>query len=485
MHTDRALRLPQVSAMTGLARSTIYALVADGKFPAPFKLTAGSSAWLESSVQKWLKARAEAPRDRAQGCLPAPALDEVRDVQCAMQVLDEWYEFSGVPAAVRPLLTAWLVATLQPNIVTPILEVSGPPGSGKTILAAHIQQLIDPGATPGIRSARLRPEDIAAAAATFYTVGVDNVSRLSADESDLLCQVSTGATLTYRRLYEQRSTVTLSVKRPVILTSIAPVLVRSDAADRAVVVELPARQIRVDETEVNASFEAMRPRMLAAVHRALAAAMGALSDTSSSSQHRLAGFVRLGRAIAIATGKQPATFDRAMDAMKRRQAAGALDEGSLGGAILEVVQQHAQRAAAGDFLPPTRENLRKQAEAASMISKVVDARRRAVLLTGEALRRDLLQAIPELAMRGSGSGLEVPRTARSLWEVLLRLAPYFVLQLGPYAVGVADKRKIAYKGRCDSRCRTRRPRPLLARLGAYLRRRRVEAPRAARALRIR
>ncbi len=362
-------------------------------------------------------------RDHANGCLPAPALDGLRDIQCAMQVLDEWYGFAGVPAGVRPLLTAWLVATLQPNIVTPILEVSGPPGSGKTILAAHIQQLIDPGATPGIRSARLRPEDIAAAAATFYTVSVDNVSRLSAEESDLLCQVTTGATLICRRLYEQRSTVTLSVKRPVILTSIAPVLVRSDAADRAVVVELPARRMRVDETEVNARFEAMRPRTLAAMHRVLAAAMSVRSDTSSSSQHRLAGFVRVGRAIALATGEEPATFDRAMDAMKRRQAAGALDDGSLGAAIFEVVQQHAQRAADGDFLPPTRENLRKQAEAASTIAQAVDGHRRAVLLTGEAMRRELLQALPEMVVRGAG--IEIPRTARGLWEVLIRLTPTF------------------------------------------------------------
>lgn len=415
-----ALSLPAIDVHVRVAR-TDGAIVHDlGTDDGQAIITRASSVSVGSAPQDVLFLR-----DHANGCLPLPALDEIPDVQTAMQVLDVWHSFAGVPMAVRPLLTAWLVAALQPNIVTPVLEVSGPPGCGKTILAAHIQQLIDPGATPGIRSARLRPEDIAAAAATFYTVSVDNVSRLSAEESDLLCQVTTGATLTYRRLYEQRSSVTLSVKRPVILTSIAPVLVRSDAADRAVVIELPARRMRVDETEVNARFEAMRPRTLAAVHRILAAAMSTISDTSSSSQHRLAGFVRLGRAIAIATGHQPATFDRAVDAMKRRQAAGALDDGSLGGAILEVVQQHARRAATGDFLPPTRENLRKQAEAASTIAQAADERRWAVLLTGEALRRELLQAIPELAMRGSGGGIEVPRTARGLWEVLLRLTPTF------------------------------------------------------------
>lgn len=62
METIRALRLPQVSAMTGLARSTIYALVAKGEFPSPFKLSPGTSAWLESDVQTWLRGRVEASR---------------------------------------------------------------------------------------------------------------------------------------------------------------------------------------------------------------------------------------------------------------------------------------------------------------------------------------------------------------------------------------------------------------------------------------
>ncbi|MCD6732879.1 MAG: PriCT-2 domain-containing protein [Burkholderiaceae bacterium] len=364
----------------------------------------------------------------ANGRLPQPAINEVSDVQRAARVLDEWYAFAGVPDLVRPLLTAWLAATLQPDLVTPILEVSGPPGSGKTILAAQLQQLIDPGATPGIRSARLRPEDIAAAAAGFYTIGVDNVSRLTADESDLLCQVTTGATLVCRRLYEQRSSVALSIKRPVLLTSITPVLVRSDAADRAIVVELPPRRLRVDEQEVNARFDAMRPRALAAVHRVLAAALSCMSQASTSSAYRLAGFARLGRAISLAMGGEASGFDHVMEEMKRRQAAGALDAGSLGGAILKVVQGHVRRAVAGEFKAPTRANLRAQVLERSTLAIRRDGRC-AVFLTGEALRQELVAPVAELAIHGIES--ELPRTARGLWDALRRLTP--VLS----AIGVA------------------------------------------------
>lgn len=356
----------------------------------------------------------------ANGRLPPPALDEVPDVESGVRVLHEEYAFAGVPESVWPLLTAWLAATLQPDLVTPILELSGPPGSGKTILAAQLQQLIDPGAIAGIRSASLRPEDIAAAAASFYTIGFDNVSRLNADESDLLCKVTTGATLIYRRLYAQREAVALSIKRPVIITSVTPVLVRSDAADRAIVVELPPRRLRTDEREVNARFEATRPRALAAIHRVLAAALSCMDQVSASSSHRLAGFVRLGRAIFLALGHAASDFDLVMDEMKRRQAAGALDAGSLGGAVLEVVRAHAQRAAEGDFKPPTRQNLRAQASERSTLAIRAEGRC-AVFLTSEALRQELI--VPIAGLANHGVDCEFPRTARRLWDELRRLTP--------------------------------------------------------------
>ena len=51
------LRLPSVMRMTGLARSTIYKLIAQKQFPAPVKLSERAVAWLQPEIDKWIGSR--------------------------------------------------------------------------------------------------------------------------------------------------------------------------------------------------------------------------------------------------------------------------------------------------------------------------------------------------------------------------------------------------------------------------------------------
>lgn len=53
---DRLLRVPDVTARTGLARSTIYDHVSQGKFPKPVKLGPRVVAWRESDINRWIEA---------------------------------------------------------------------------------------------------------------------------------------------------------------------------------------------------------------------------------------------------------------------------------------------------------------------------------------------------------------------------------------------------------------------------------------------
>ena len=53
-------RLPAVLNATGLSRSTLYARVKIGEFPAPVKLGERAIAWRVESVRAWIAQRIEA-----------------------------------------------------------------------------------------------------------------------------------------------------------------------------------------------------------------------------------------------------------------------------------------------------------------------------------------------------------------------------------------------------------------------------------------
>lgn len=56
--TVSILRLPQVKNRTGLSRSSIYAGVKAGSFPAQVAIGARAVGWLDSSIEKWIECRA-------------------------------------------------------------------------------------------------------------------------------------------------------------------------------------------------------------------------------------------------------------------------------------------------------------------------------------------------------------------------------------------------------------------------------------------
>jgi prophage regulatory protein len=53
----RVLRLGQVLDMTGLSKTTIYKLQAEGGFPLRMKITTHCVGWIENEVQSWVETR--------------------------------------------------------------------------------------------------------------------------------------------------------------------------------------------------------------------------------------------------------------------------------------------------------------------------------------------------------------------------------------------------------------------------------------------
>ena len=53
----RLMKLKEVVAATGLSRSSIYALIAEGLFPRPLQVGRRAVRWIEQEVQEWLSSR--------------------------------------------------------------------------------------------------------------------------------------------------------------------------------------------------------------------------------------------------------------------------------------------------------------------------------------------------------------------------------------------------------------------------------------------
>lgn len=51
---EAVLRLPDVLALVGLSRASVYAKVAEHRFPRPIKLTAHASGWRVGDIRTWL-----------------------------------------------------------------------------------------------------------------------------------------------------------------------------------------------------------------------------------------------------------------------------------------------------------------------------------------------------------------------------------------------------------------------------------------------
>jgi prophage regulatory protein len=66
------LKLDQVQIKVPLSRSGIYAKIKDGKFPAPIALGGRAVGWLNTEIDEWIMAQANArraPRHKNWGCV--------------------------------------------------------------------------------------------------------------------------------------------------------------------------------------------------------------------------------------------------------------------------------------------------------------------------------------------------------------------------------------------------------------------------------
>lgn len=208
------------------------------------------------------------------------------------------------------LLIAYLLSALMPDTEYPILEITGPPGSGKSTVQEQIRLMLD----PNLANLRIAPkclDDIPIGAINNYVVSYNNMSKISNAQSDVLCSLSTGGGYSSRTLYTNTGETVANIQRPVIINGVDDLAKQPDLLDRVVKIVLhpiPSGKNR-PKKQMKEDFLNDLPALLGALWNLLGKSIEVLPDIKIDNLPRMADFGLLCEAVSL-------VYDRKIDVLK-------------------------------------------------------------------------------------------------------------------------------------------------------------------------
>ncbi|MFF5793695.1 hypothetical protein ACFY5D_16740 [Paeniglutamicibacter sp. NPDC012692] len=138
-----------------------------------------------------------------------------------------------------PLVVAWMVNHLIPSHDSPILMLLATAGSGKSTATSAVKFAVEGGLEMDrVSTFKDNEDDVMVAMSKAQVTMFDNVSKVSAELSDRLCQVVYGTTHQKRKLRTDSEVITLNVKSSLILNGIETGHLRGDLKSRMVPINL-------------------------------------------------------------------------------------------------------------------------------------------------------------------------------------------------------------------------------------------------------
>src|SRR5262249_46634497 len=157
-----------------------------------------------------------------------------------------------------------------------------------------------------------------------------------------LCRLATGGGFALRQLYTDQDEVLFNGSKPVILNGIEDCVTQPDLADRALFLTLEAisEARRRPQAELNAAFEAERPRILGALLDAVVTGLNRLSETRLETLPRMADFALW--AAACEPAFWPAgTFEAAYRTNRDEAVDSVIDADPVASAIRTIMSSRA------------------------------------------------------------------------------------------------------------------------------------------------
>lgn len=340
-----------VNALTGKAKF-------EGEEHAPARRVAknGGDYWLDLSDDRW-RAIVLTPqgwrmvdrppvrflRSKSARALPEPAT--TGDLAALWSMIN-------VPEGDRLLVLTWILECWRSDTPFALLEITGEQGAAKSTAQRVLRAFIDPNDVP-LRGRPKTVEDIFVAAANAHLLSFENLSTLSAEQSDALCAVCTGAGFAARMLYTNDEEALLKAHRPVVVNGINPVVTRPDLLDRTVSLTLPRLAERRTDDEIRTAFDRAAPKIFAGLLDLFCAALAILPEVRAEQLPlpRMADFAQLGEAVARALGYGAGVFLEAYETHRRGSIRRVIDASPVAAAIVRLVDGGGSfRGAVGDLL---------------------------------------------------------------------------------------------------------------------------------------
>jgi hypothetical protein len=203
-----------------------------------------------------------------------------------------------------------------------------------------------PLAAPGIPLGRMGwvvvdAEDVLIAARNGWTVGLDNLSWMTAEWSDTLCMLATGIASGTRAHYTNDEEHVYSVQRPVLFNGIPEDLIeRSDLASRTIKLEILPLAARRTEADLAEEFDRLWPEAFGALLTGLVGALRDAGGIEVDDPARLMDFERFAEAGCRALGFREWEFVNAYAANRRGSMAAAVEASAVGRAVKAFMKKH-------------------------------------------------------------------------------------------------------------------------------------------------
>lgn len=208
--------------------------------------------------------------------------------------VEELWSHITVAEEDRELVLGWLLHAFIPGQPHAVLFIGGEKGSGKTTQARRLVSLTDPSGAV-TRSEPRNARQFAISVAGSWVVAFDNLSQIPGWLSDAICRAATGDGWVDRALYTDEQLTVLRFQRVMMITSIDAGDIRGDLAERMLIAELARIELgaRRTQSELDASFNAARPRILGALLTLLSKVFAKFPEVTPENLPRMADFARV------------------------------------------------------------------------------------------------------------------------------------------------------------------------------------------------